>query len=57
MKTSKKSDVGAVKVLTQSNGVNDQENNGLNVKIVDFYLPIKTKELVIRIGLFGLKNG
>lgn len=57
MKTSKKSVVGVVKVLTQLNGESKKESKDLNAKIVVFFLLLKANLLPIQIDLFGLKNG
>ena len=57
MKTSKKSVVEVVKILTQLNGENNKENKDLNAKIVVYFSPLKTNLLQIQTDLFGLKNG
>ena len=56
MKTSKKSVVGVVKILTQLNGENNKENKDLNAKIVVYFSPLKTNLLEIQTDLFGLKK-
>jgi hypothetical protein len=57
LKTSKKSVVGVVKVLTQLSGENNKENKDLNVKMVAYFLLPITNLLQIQTDLYGLKNG
>jgi hypothetical protein len=41
MKTSKKSDVGSVKVSTQLNGGTNRVSKDLSVKIAEYYLHLR----------------
>ena len=57
MKTSKKSLVGAAKAIKLFFGENRTENNDLNVKFVDNYLPQTTNLFQILTKKFGLRIG
>ena len=57
MKKFKKSAVGRVVLLTQSDGVIKPENKDLSAQIVVFYLPGTHLNSESKIVLFGLRNG
>jgi hypothetical protein len=57
MKKSKKSAAGHAEVWKLFDGEKDKINKDLSVKTARFYLHATIQTNVLKIGLFGLRNG